>query len=130
MQKQKGLTFVSFLANMVLLVMVVIVVIRIIPVYYQYYSIMSTVKSLNSTPVSSMTGEQMSDMAVLRDSFSKRLEINGLDDLKTDQLTFTPSGMNKFTVRVKYQVIKPLVYNVSLLFDFDSTREVIVGSER
>lgn len=130
MQKQKGMTFISFLVTIVALLMAVVVIVRVIPVYYQYFSIMSSVKSLNSTPASSLSSDPMLAIAELRKSMSKRLEINGLEELKTQELIITPTNKpNQFTVRVKYQVIKPLVYNVSLLFDFDCTREVIAGSE-
>lgn len=129
MHKQRGSTFIGLLTKLVVLVMVVVVVVRIIPVYYQYYSIMSTVKSLNTTSSSVLTSDSTTDIGILRERITKRLEINGLEDLKAGEVIISPVSINLFKVRVKYQVIKPLVYNISLLFDFDTTREVKIGSE-
>lgn len=129
MQKQKGMTLIGMLFTVVVVVMAGIVVMRIIPVYLQHYSIVQSIKALSSTPISTLTGDPLSDVGVLRRSLTKRLDINGVEDLKEDQLSITPSGTNKFTVKLKYQVIRPLVYNMSLLFDFNETQEVTAGSE-
>lgn len=129
MHKQQGMTFIGMLLTMALIVMIAIVIMRAVPVYLQYYSTVQSVKGLNSVPVSSLTGDSYNDVEVLRTSLNKRLEINGLDNLKPDQLSITPNGTNKFTVKLKYQVIRPLIYNISLLFDFNDTEEVVVGSE-
>jgi hypothetical protein len=129
MHKQQGMTFIGMLLTMAAVIMAAILVMRAVPVYMQYYSIVESIKGLNTVPVASLTGDSYSDVEVLRSSLNKRLEINGLDNLKPDQLTIVPSGTNKFTVTLKYQVIKSLLYNVNLLFDFNDTEEVIAGSE-
>ena len=129
MRKQKGMTFIGMLLTMAAVIMAAIVTMRAVPVYLQYYSIIQSIKGLNTVPVSSLTGDSYSDVDVLRGSMNKHLEINGLDNLKPDQLVIVPNGTNKFTVKLKYQVIRPLFYNVSLLFDFNDTEEVVAGSE-
>lgn len=130
MQKQQGMTLIGMLLTMAVVVLAAVVVMRIVPVVIQHYSIVTSIKSLAQTPASSLTGDPVSDVAVLRDSLSKRLDINGLEDLKPDELVITPDGANKFKIQLKYQVIRPLVYNMSLLFNFNSTIEVVVGSEK
>ncbi|WP_454781034.1 DUF4845 domain-containing protein [Legionella sp. WA2022007384] len=129
MQKQKGMTFIGMTLTVALIVMAAIVVMRVIPVYLQYYSVIKSVKGLNALPLSSLSGDPMADVNVLKSTMDKRLNINGVESLKDDQLMVEPIGTNKFRVKVKYQVIKPLVYNISLLFDFDHTEEVVAGSE-
>ncbi|CAM2935467.1 transmembrane protein [Legionella steigerwaltii] len=129
MQRQKGMTFIGMLVTVVVLVMGVVVIMRIIPVYLQYYSVLESVKGLNSIPPSTLTGDPVADVNVLKSTLDKRLDINGVESLKENQLAIEPMGGNKFRVKLKYQVIKPLVYNISLLFDFDHTEEVVTGSE-
>ena len=129
MRKQQGMTLVGMLLTMATIVILAIVVIQVVPVYLQYYSVVHSAKSLNSVPRSSLTGDSLSDVGLLRSSMMKRLEINGLDDLKENELIITPDGTNKFKVHIKYQVVKLLVYNVSLQFNFDDTEEVEPGSE-
>lgn len=129
MRKQQGMTFVGMLLTMAVVILAAIVVMRAVPVYLQYYSVKQSVKGLNTIPVSSLTGDPYSDVEVLKSRFNKYLDINGLYDFKSDQLVIEPQGPNKFLVKIKYQVIKPLIYNISLLFDFNDTEEVTVGSE-
>lgn len=129
MQKQNGMTLIGMLMTVIVFVMVGIVTIRIVPVYLQHYSVIQSIKSLNSTPTSSLSGDPIADIALMRQSLTKRLDINGLEDFKDDQLEFTQSNENSYTVKLRYQIIKPLVYNISLLFDFNDTEEVKPGSE-
>ncbi|HAT2048634.1 TPA: DUF4845 domain-containing protein [Legionella pneumophila] len=129
MRKQQGMTLIGMLFTAVVVVMAGIFVMRVVPVYIQHYSILHSVKSLNSMSVSSLSGDPLTDVATLRESVTKRLDISGIEDLKPGQLVITPSGPNKFKIKLKYQVIKPLVYNMSLLFNFEDNFEVIAGSE-
>ena len=129
MRKQKGMTFIGMLFTIVVLVMAAVVVMRVIPVYLQYYSVLKSIKGLNSIPPSSLTGDPVADVDVLKSTLDKRLDVNDVDAFKENQLTIEPIGANKFRVKLKYQVIKPLVYNISLLFDFAHTEEVVTGSE-
>ncbi|HAZ7571737.1 DUF4845 domain-containing protein [Legionella sp. PATHC032] len=129
MRKQQGMTLIGMLFTAVVVVMAGIFVMRIAPVYIQHYSILHSVKSLNSTSASSLSGDPLTDVATLRESVTKRLDINGIDDLKPGELVITPSGPNKFKIKLKYRVIKPLIYNMSILFNFEDNFEVIAGSE-
>ncbi|KTD11761.1 transmembrane protein [Legionella gratiana] len=129
MHKQQGMTFIGVLLTIVAIVMAATVIMRVIPVYLQYYSIIKSVDELNAIPIASLTGDSMQDINELRSVLDKHLDINGIKSLNGNQLTIEPIGTNKFMVRLKYQVIKPLVYNVSLLFDFNHTEEVVPGSE-
>lgn len=130
MKKQQGMTLIGMLLTMAVVVLAAIVVMRIVPVVIQHYSIINSIKSLDQTPASSLTGDPATDVQLLQDSLSKRFDINGLQDLKPEELIITPDGANKFKIQLKYQVTRPLVYNVSLLFDFNRTIEVVVGSEK
>lgn len=129
MRKQQGMTLIGMLFTVIVVVMAAIVVMRVVPVYLQHYTIVQSIKGLNSTPASTLTGDSYTDIDTLRKSLTKRFDINGVDDLKNDQLVISPDGPNKFKVQLKYQVVKPLVYNMSLLVDFDDTYEVVAGSE-
>lgn len=129
MQKQQGMTLIGMLLTVAVVVMAGIVVMRIVPVYLQHYSIVQSIKALNSTSKSTLTGDPMSDATALRASITKRLDINSLQDLKPNELTITPVEGEKYLFKLDYQVIRPLVYNISLMFDFKDTIEVKPGSE-
>lgn len=127
MQKQKGMTLIGMLLTMAIVVVVGIVVMRVVPVYIQYYSIVQSIKALNSTQ--GLIGDPLSDANTLRASVTKRLDINGIEDLKAKELVIVPGEAGKYLVKINYQVTRPLVYNMSLLFDFKNEIEVKPGSE-
>ena len=129
MRKQQGMTLIGMLLTVAAIVMAAIVVMRLVPVYMQHYEIVQSIKALNTVPVSSLSGDPLADIAVLRSDLTKRLDINGVDELKEGGVTFTPDGEHKFKVRLKYQAVRFLAYNVNLMINFDDTYEVIAGSE-
>ena len=129
MQKQQGMTLIGMLLSVVVLIMAAVVVMRLVPVYIQHYEIVQSIKSLNTVPVASLSGDPLADVEALRSSLNKRLEINGVDYLKNDEVIFTPHGEHRFQVRLKYQAIRFLAYNINLLINFDDTYEVVAGSE-
>lgn len=129
MRLQKGMTLIGMLFTMAVVAATVIVVMRVVPVYMQYYAIVNSIRDLSAVPASSLSGDPDADTQVLRSSLLKRLDINVIDYLKEDNVRISPDGTNKFKVVLDYQVVRPLVYNVSLLFHFNDTEEVVVGSE-
>lgn len=129
MNAQRGMTLIGMLLTMALVVIFGLIVIQTVPVYIQNYSIKQSIKALSVIPASSLSGDSYTDAQFIQDSLSKRLDINGITSIKEEQLKVIPLGLNRFKVSVKYQVINPLMYHASLLFDFDETYEVKVGSE-
>jgi hypothetical protein len=129
MRKQQGMTLIGMLLTMVVVVFTAVVVMRIVPVVIQYYTIVSAIHSLDSTPASSLTGDPMLDVSELNTAITKRFDINGIEYLKPEELVIYPDGEHQFKVKLKYSVTRPLVYNMSLLFNFDRTIEVVIGSE-
>ena len=129
MQKQQGMTLIGMLLTIVVVVMAAVVVMRLVPVYIQHYEIVQSIKSLNTIPAASLSGDPLADVEVLRTSLNKRLDINGVDNLKSNEIIITPKGEHRYQVRLKYQVIRLLAYNINLLINFDSTYEVVAGSE-
>ncbi len=123
------MTFVGTVLTIIAIVIAATVIMRVVPVYLQYYSIIKSIDDLNSIPASNLTGDSMQDINELKSVLDKHLDINGITSLKENQLTIEPLGANKFMIRLKYQVRKPLIYNVSLLFDFNHSEEVVAGSE-
>lgn len=124
MSKQKGITLVGMLLTMAVVFMVVVVLMRVVPVVIQHYSIVSSIKGLEQIPAASLTGDPELDVSTLKSSLAKRLDISGIPNLKPEELTITPESANKYKVKLKYTVIRPLLYNVGLIFNFDQTIEV------
>jgi hypothetical protein len=126
MKKQQGMTIIGMLFTVVIVIMATVIVLRSVPVYLQHYEIVQSIKSLSSISASSLSGDPMADIETLKNDLNKRLDVNGIEDLGDKQVLITPDGDHQFKVRLKYEVVKPLAYNVSLLFHFDETYKVVI----
>ena len=71
----------------------------------------------------------MSNVSVMKSKLLAQLDINGVQALKNDQIKIVPTEDGKYLVSIKYKVIKPLIYNVSLMFDFDEAENISVNSK-
>lgn len=127
MRKAHGMTLVGMLFTMAVVIIIGVLIMRVTPAYVEYYSVTSSVNSLNSMPKDEFSLDSSLNSSILRKSLIKRLDINGINNVKSDNIKIIPNGINNFTVTVKYEVQKPLVSNMSLLFNFDVSQEVSVG---
>ncbi len=127
MRKNQGMTLVGMLLTMAVVVIAGILVMRIVPVYLQHYSVTSSINALKKVPATEFSADPAANARMLKDRLMKQLYINSVE-LPPEQIRIVPNGRGNFLVSVKYQVTKPLVYNMSLLFDFDESHEVEAGA--
>ena len=124
MRKLQGMTFIGMLLTMAVVICAGIVVIRVVPVYLQQYEVGSSLAALNTLPSTEFTGDSSSDANMLRTKLMNQLYINSIESITAEQIKIEPTDQGTFQIAIKYQVIKPLVGNVSLLFDFSASQEV------
>lgn len=127
MRKQQGMTLLGMLMTLAVVVILGVLVVRVVPVYIQYYSVTNSIKGLKQIPSSEFSISTEENIRIMKKSLMKRLDINEVDDLVSEGIKITPKGQYNYVVTVKYRVIKPLIYNISLLFDFENTQEVSVA---
>ncbi len=128
MQKQYGMTLIGMLLTMATVIIAGIVVMRVVPVYLQHYEVLSSMKALNTLKSTEFSADPASNASVLKTKLLNQLYINSIE-IAPEQIVLTPDGENKFHLSIKYQVIKPLVANISLLFKFEASQEVKVSAE-
>lgn len=129
MRKYRGITLIGMLLTMATVIIAGIVVMRIVPVYLENYEVSHSIKALNTLPATEFSADTAANAEVLRSKLLYQLYINGIEYITPEQITIVPNGENKFTVTIKYRVIKSLVANASLLFIFNTSQEVTVRVE-
>lgn len=130
MIKQKGMTLIGMLIILVMVITTGIVVMQSVPVYIQNYSIQKSIKNLNTISSEKLTGDSFSDIIEMKDTLDRFMDINGIYNFDMKSITFERQEGNVYKVRLKYNVVRHLFYNVNLLFKFDDTIEVNPGSEK
>ncbi len=129
MRKQKGFTVIGTLILAFFLVTIVTLITRVLPAYVDEYQIRNSIKALHDLDASFFTDDPMSNVSVMKSKLLAQLDINGVQALKNDQIKIVPTEDGKYLVSIKYKVIKPLIYNVSLMFDFDEAENISVNSK-
>ncbi|MES9811489.1 MAG: DUF4845 domain-containing protein [Candidatus Thiodiazotropha sp.] len=118
LQKQKGLTFISWLVILVVAGFLVYVGIKITPVYIDHYAVKAALASVKNEPLSARKSKRE-----IRNMILKRLDINSIRHINKDHINIKRSG-NTTTINVTYEERRPIVYNISLLMTFDETAEL------
>jgi len=125
MKNQNGMTLIGMLLTLAMFFFGSVVVLRIIPVYIQHYELTSSIRVLSTLPSTDFSGDPNADAEVLRTRLMNQLYVNNIESITPDKITITPTNqLGNFRISIKYQVIKPLLGNVSLLFHFETTEEV------
>ncbi|MEY3787855.1 MAG: hypothetical protein RLZ75_2062 [Pseudomonadota bacterium] len=117
-KKQQGLTFISLVFVLGLIAFFVILGLKIGPIYLNHSKVVSTLAELKKT-----TDIEGQSEAEIRDSLSKRFNINYVDDVTQKDITITRHE-NYLKVVIAYEVITNIVGNLSVLVEFNDVMEV------
>ena len=109
--KQHGVSLSGFLKVVVVLFVVAIVGMKVGPVYSQNTAIKNILDTIVHDP-------EIGDVRAARASFAKRALIADVKVISENDLVISNND-GKLTIEVTYFVKMPLVYNVSLYFDFN-----------
>ena len=117
-KKQQGLTFISLVFVLGLIAFFVILSLKIGPIYLNHSKVVSTLAELKKT-----TDIEGQSEAEIRDSLSKRFNINYVDDVTQKDITITRHE-NYLKVVIAYEVVTNIVGNLSVLVEFNDVMEI------
>ncbi len=129
MRKHQGMTLIGMLLTLAVVVISGVVLMRIVPVYIEQFEVMSSMKALNSLPATEFSADPYANASVLKSRLLNQLYVNSIESITPDEIKIAPDQNGVFIVSVKYQVTRPLVANIRLLFDFEASQEVKVSAE-
>ena len=118
LKRQQGLTFISLIFVLGLLAFLVMLVLKIGPVYLDHSKVVSALTALEKMP----EVETKSD-AEIRGFLNKRFSMNYVNDVTEEDINVIQSG-TYLKVVIKYNVIKQIFGNLSVLVEFNNEIEV------
>lgn len=127
MRKQQGITLIGLLLTAFVVIIVTMTVMRIIPIYLENYEVKNTITSLNNLNAANFSFDTNANANILRKHLKDQFGIDRFNDLRVEEMTIVPSGENSYIVTVKYAVVKPLMFNISLMFEFNESQEVHIA---
>ena len=120
-KRQAGMSMWSLLFVLGTLAFFFFLFIRLFSPYMDDFKVKTALESLGRQPdVGSMT------VPAIQEAIRKRLEIDSADSFDLSALTVEAKGKNK-TIRIKYEAVVPMMFNISALLSFDHAVEVRVS---
>lgn len=113
-KKQSGATLLGMLIVGMMIVFVALVVMKMAPAYIEFMSVKKVLIAMKQEPLSGMSNKE------IKDSFNKRANIAYVDVVKGADLTIDKGTDGETVISVDYQVVKPIMGNVSVLIDFSA----------
>lgn len=122
LKRQSGMTMWGMLFVLGTLAFFLFLTFKLLPPYLSDMKIQGALTSLGRQPdAGSMS------IPEIQEAIRKRLEIDSADDFDLgNSLTVTARGRNKL-VRINYESVTPIFFNVSALITFDHSIEVRGG---
>jgi len=115
---QQGLTFISLVFVLGLIAFFILLGLKIGPIYLDHSKVVSALAEIEKTQ-----GIGELSQAEIRNSLNKRFNINYVYDVTQDDITVTKYG-NYLKVVIKYEVIRKIAGNLSVLVEFNDVIEV------
>lgn len=122
------MTLIGMLFTVIVIIFLGILIMRIFPVYIQHYTVSRSIEAMKKIPESDFSAEPSVNAILLKKKLMNQLYVNGVD-IPEKQVAVKPTKPGIYLITVKYQVVKPVVGNMSLLFKFDNAAEVKIGGE-
>jgi hypothetical protein len=116
--RQRGITLLGALVGMLVVGFFMFLAMRLFPVYSEYYSVVNAMKGVQSEPG---VGQMSPDK--IRDLLYRRFNISYIDSVKPQHIKITRAGTG-YALNIKYEVRRPLAYNLDFVASFDNTVEL------
>jgi Tfp pilus assembly major pilin PilA len=113
-KRQRGMTFISWLLVLGIAGIFATIALTLIPIYIEHYSVKHVLAQFENDGdlAKKSTGQ-------LRELMKKRLKINGVYDFDVQENLKVERDKGRVTVRVLYEVRRPVMGNVDLIVHFD-----------
>lgn len=113
-KKQKGATFLGMIIIGSILIFAAIVAIKMAPAYIEFLSVKKVLQAMGQEPLNNMGKKD------IKDSFTRRAMIDDIKSVSSNDLVIEKEQAGTI-VSIHYQVIKPVMGNVSVLLDFSAS---------
>lgn len=129
MKKTNGLTFIGMLFTMAAVIILGILTLRIVPVYLQDYAVAHALRALETKSNPEAAADTDLSTTSIKRSLMKQFEIDHIEDVTEANISLTHGNNDKLIVTIQYQVIRPFMGNINLLFKFNHSQEVPLARE-
>jgi hypothetical protein len=118
LKKQRGMTFMGVVFTAAVIVFVAMLFMKLLPSYIEYKSVKQVIDKIAHEPDLA----NMSKQEIINE-FDKGATVGYITVIKGSDLTIAKDAAGGQVVTAEYQVITPLVFNISALLDFKASTD-------
>lgn len=119
---QRGITLIGFIMLLAVIGVFLFVGFKLFPVYAEYYSAVTDLKAICKEP-----DAPKATMQQVRSSLDRRFNISYVESINTAKdVKIITEGETRL-VNIKYEVRRPLIYNLDFVAKFDVSEPMIGG---
>ena len=116
LKKQQGMTMISMVSIAIVIGSLFFLAIAIFPIYMEHGKVTSAMETLRTNPE---VKNETPDAISIR--LFKMLSVNNFDGLSKEDVKIARDESGHTKIHVKYEVVKKVVSNASILVEFDDT---------
>lgn len=116
--REKGLTFISLVIVLAIIGFFTLLVLKIGPIYMNHSKVLNALSALEKTD-----NVEKKSKNEIRLILAKRFNLNYVDHIDLDDIAISKAG-GYLKVRIYYEVVEPIIGNLSVLVQFDDVIEV------
>ena len=114
--RQGGLSLFSFLIVFIVVGFFMLTALKVIPVYLDHIKAKASLDGLkNEANIAQKSPDEIKRM------LEKRWDVNSIDEISTSENVTIDKRGGAVTIKVAYEVEKPLIANMSILIKFNDT---------
>ncbi len=118
LSKQQGLTLISMIVVLAVCGFLLMLVLKIGPIYLDHSKVINALEGIKeSTDIATKTPTEIKEM------LRKRFDASYVYDATENEVNIVKDGAY-LKIEMDYQVVKPIVGNLSVVVDFDDVIEV------
>lgn len=122
MKAQRGITLIGFIMLLAVIGVFLFVGFKLFPVYAEYYSAVTDLKAICKEP-----DAPNASMQDVRNKLDRRFNVSYVESINTAKdVKIITEGDTKL-VNIKYEVRRPLIYNLDFVAKFDVSEPLIGG---
>lgn len=114
LKTQQGASLLSLLFFGALIMILTLFSIRAVPVYLEFMSVKKVLRTMQQDSLQTMSAKE------IRAAFDRRASLEYIHGVSGSDLEIERTDSGETIVTVEYQVVKPLIANVSVLLEFSA----------
>lgn len=116
-KKQTGMTMIGAVIVIAAVIFLAVIAMKMLPSYIEFMAVKKVMHAMGTESLSSMSKKEISQ------AFNRRASIDDIKSVKGEDLIIEKGGSGGTVVSVQYQVITPVMGNVSTLINFATSSD-------